>query len=176
MALSSTIYKFSIQLSDMNRHVYETLELRVALHPSETCERMLVRVLAYCMNYTQGLSFTKGLCVPDDPDIELLDLSGQRLLWLDVGEPKPERIKKACRQSLAVSVYSFNSKSEAWWMENKALMQTFDAKYYRFAWNELQALASTIERTLTWSLSISENELMVVDKNNGVYNLVVETL
>ncbi|MBV1889621.1 MAG: YaeQ family protein, partial [Gammaproteobacteria bacterium] len=109
MALKPTIYKARISLSDLNREIYDTLNLTIALHPSETMERMMARVLAFCINSEELLSFTKGLSEADQPDIWARSLDDRITLWIDLGEPLPERIKKAKHQSEAVKVYSFNS-------------------------------------------------------------------
>lgn len=93
MALKPTIYKHRISLSDLNRDYYDTLNLTVALHPSETIERMMVRVLAYCINAQEHLTFTKGLSEIEEPDIWLRSLDDQIRLWVDVGEPSADRIK-----------------------------------------------------------------------------------
>ncbi|WP_096086631.1 YaeQ family protein [Agaribacterium haliotis] len=175
MALSSTIYKFNIQLSDLNRHVYEAVDLTVAQHPSENSERMLVRVLAYCLNVAEGLSFSKGLCVPDDPDIEQLSLSGQRLLWLDVGEPKVERVKKACRLADKVKIYSFNKKSAQWWLENHSVLLKLPAEYYCFDWAGIELLAKDLPRNPCWSLSITDSELFVA-QDKGSFTLKLNKL
>ncbi|MFT5579343.1 MAG: hypothetical protein ACI9WS_002102, partial [Paraglaciecola psychrophila] len=115
MALKPTIYKLKIDLSDMDRAVYETLNLTVARHPSETLERMMVRVMAYAFNAQPQLTFCKGLSDTDEPDIWLHSLGGELELWIDVGEPAAERIKKATRQAKRVKVFSFNSKATTWW-------------------------------------------------------------
>ena len=97
VALKPTIYKFGISLSDLNRGHYETLNLTIAQHPSETVERMMVRVLAYCINANETLEFTKGVSAVDEPDLWHHTLDGQLSSWIDVGEPSVDRIKKATR-------------------------------------------------------------------------------
>ena len=111
MALKPTIYKAKINLSDINRNIYQALSLTIAQHPSETLERMMVRVLAFCLNADENLTFTKGLSAVEEPDIILKSLSDSTMLWIDVGEPSADRIKKATRIAEVVKVYSFNSKS-----------------------------------------------------------------
>jgi Uncharacterized protein conserved in bacteria len=94
MALNATIIKFSISLSDLNRNHYDTLTLTVAQHPSETAERMMARVMAYCIHAEEFLAFTKGLSTPETPDIWAKTLDGQTGLWIEVGEPNPDKLKK----------------------------------------------------------------------------------
>lgn len=92
MALKPTIFKFAIIVLDFNCDHYESLHLTVAQHPSETIERMLVRLLAYCSNAQEFLNISKGLCAVDEPDLWVKTLDDQMTLWIDVGEPSPERI------------------------------------------------------------------------------------
>lgn len=155
MATKPTIYRFAISLSDMNREHYETLNLTVAQHPSETNERMLVRVLAFCLNAQDGLKFTDGLSSPDTADLWARTLHDSIELWIDVGEPAAEKIKKATRQSPVVKVYSFNSKASVWWTQNQESISSLPASVYKFAWPEVQKFATLLERTMDMSISIS---------------------
>jgi len=106
VALTATIYNFDIHLSDVDRNVYETLALRVAQHPSETTEYLGTRVLAYCLEYTQGIAFGKGLAEPDEPAITIRDLTGALRAWIEVGSPDADRLHKASKVSPRVAVYS----------------------------------------------------------------------
>ena len=155
MALKPTIYKLKIMLSDLDRNYFEPLSLTVAQHPSETLERMMVRVLAYCINATERLEFTKGLSEPDQPDIWLSSLDGQLELWIDVGEPAAERIKKASRIAESVKVYSFNHKSSAWWKLEGAKFDGLNAEIFQIPWDSAQQLARLVERTMDCSVTIS---------------------
>ncbi|MDB4876595.1 MAG: hypothetical protein JWM41_3041 [Gemmatimonadetes bacterium] len=105
MALSSTIYNFDIQVSDVDRNVYETLPLRVARHPSETEEYLVTRVLAYCLEYTEGIAFSKGLAQADEPALVVRDLTGELQAWIEVGAPDADRLHKASKASPRVAVY-----------------------------------------------------------------------
>ncbi|WP_354624520.1 YaeQ family protein [Psychromonas sp. MME2] len=155
MALKPTIFKMNINLSDLNRDVYETLNLTVAQHPSETLERMMARVVAYCLNAQEFLSFTKGLSVADDPDIWAKGLDDQFLLWIDVGEPAFERIKKASHQAKQVKVYSFNSKSDVWWKQSQADFATVKVEVNQLQFVQIQALAKLVKRTMDFSVTIT---------------------
>lgn len=106
MALSSTVYTFDIQLSDVDRHVYEALSVRVARHPSETEEYLLTRLLAYCLEYTEGLAFSKGLAEPDEPALAVRDLTGALRSWIDVGAPDAARLHRASKAAPRVVVYT----------------------------------------------------------------------
>lgn len=162
MALKPTIYKFQIAVSDMNRDHYDSINLTVALHPSENLERMMARVIAYCLNDEAGLTFTKGLSEIDEPDIWIKSYDDQVQLWIDMGEPSPDRIKKSSRQAAAVKVYSFNSKSDTWWQQTANKVQPFDnVTYHQFDWLQIQQLATFAERNMDWSVSISGDTVYV---------------
>lgn len=156
MALKPTIYKFKIALSDMDRDVYDSLQLTVAQHPSETIERMMVRVLAYCINAQDNMLFTKGLSAPDEPDIQVNALDGRIQCWIDVGEPAAARIKKATRIAQQVKVYSFNSKSDVWWQQEQAQFADLAAQVFQLPWQGVQQLARLAQRTMDFSVTITE--------------------
>ncbi|WP_428622539.1 YaeQ family protein [Sedimenticola sp.] len=161
MALKPTIYKFNISLSDINRNYYDTLNLTVAQHPSENPERMMARVLAYCLNAQESLAFTKGLSEPDVPDIWLRTLDDQIALWIDVGEPAVERIKKATRLAQTVKVYSFNAKSDVWWEQSKGKFALLPVSVFRFDANAIDKLAGLVQRTMTLSVTITGDSAYV---------------
>ena len=106
MALSATVYNFDIQLSDVDRNVYETLALRVAQHPSETAEYLVTRVLAYCLEYADGITFSKGLAEPDEPAVVVRDLTGGLRSWIEIGSPDAARLHKASKASPRVVVFT----------------------------------------------------------------------
>jgi len=161
MASNSKICKLKISLSDIDRNHYDSLNLTVAQHPSETTERMMVRVLAYCINAQEGLEFTKGLSAVDEPDIWARSLDDQLLLWIDVGEPSVERVKKASRIAREVKVYCFNRKSKPWWAAGRAKFTQMNASYYQFEWQSIQALASLYQRTMQLSVTIAGNSAYI---------------
>ncbi len=160
MALGATIYLFNIDLADSDRGVYETLELRVARHPSETADYMLTRVLAYCCEYSEGLAFSSGIADPDEPSIALRDLTGKLLLWIEIGTPDAARLHKASKASPRVVVYSH---------KDAVLLATrlTGAKIHRAAEIELYALdkewlgsvVKKLERRMRLALTISERHL-----------------
>ena len=113
MALTATIYNFDIHLSDVDRNVYETLSLRVAQQPSETEEYLVTRVLAYCLEYTDGIAFTKGLAEPDTPAITVRDLTGALRGWIEIGSPDADRLHKASKASPRVAVYTHKDPERA---------------------------------------------------------------
>jgi len=161
VALKPTIYKFNIALSDLNRNYYDSLNLTIAQHPSENTERMIMRVLAFCLNAQEHLTFTKGLSAIEEPDLWVRSLDNQLLLWIDIGEPAVDRVKKSARQAQAVSVYTFNTKSDVWWQQNKQKLQSIHASIYQFSWQDIQTLASFVERGMVWSVTITGNSAYI---------------
>ncbi len=162
MALKPTIYKLRIAISDFNRDYYDSVNLTVALHPSENLERMMARIVAYCLDAQDDLAFTKGLSEVEVPDIWLKTLDNHVSLWIEVGEPASERIKKSSRQATEVKIYSFNSKSDTWWEQNRDKVKQYNnATFYQLAWQQTQALAELAQRTMDWSLTISGDTVYV---------------
>ncbi|MEM9302973.1 MAG: YaeQ family protein [Pseudomonadota bacterium] len=155
MALKPTIFKLRIDLADMDRNRFEAVPLTVALHPSETIERMLVRILAFCIHVEDGLEFTKGLSEANEPDLWLRTPDDRIALWIDVGEPSEDRIRKASRQADRTIIYSFNSKSEVWWRNEGAALSRHPAEFFRVLWEDVQALAPLVQRTMDIAVTLS---------------------
>jgi len=168
VAIKPTIYKFRISLSDLNRHYYDTLNLTVALHPSETIERMMVRVLAYCINAQEQLTFTKGLSEVDEPDLWVRSYDDKTTLWIDIGEPSVERIKKSCRLAEKVKIYCFNSKADVWWQQSQGKIRQLQASLIKFDWQEIQRLARLVERTMDMSVSISGDSAYIAAQKGEI--------
>jgi uncharacterized protein YaeQ len=161
VALKPTIYRFTIALSDTDRHHYDELTLTVALHPSETVERMMVRVLAFCLNANEGLTFTRGLSEQGEPDLWRHSLDGKILDWIEVGEPTADRLRKASRLSERVKVYSFNTKSDVWWSKTCTEISNLEINTYKLPWDQIQRLANLVERTMQMSVTVSDGSLFV---------------
>lgn len=151
----------------MDRNVYDTLALTIAQHPSESLERMMARVLAYCINAQEFLSFTKGLSTPDEPDIWARSLDDQLMAWIDVGEPAVDRIKKAVGRSPEVKVYSFNTKSDVWWDKYQSEFAKLNASFYRFEWDAIQTLAALVRRTMDLSVTISDASAYIAGESGA---------
>src|SRR5712692_10751956 len=106
MALTATIYTFDIELADSDRHVYESLALRLARHPSESEAYLVARLLAYLLEFTEGIEFSGGLGDPDEPTIAVRDLTGAIKTWIDIGTPDAARLHKAAKSGARVVVYT----------------------------------------------------------------------
>jgi uncharacterized protein YaeQ len=115
MALKATIYKAELQIADMDRNYYQEHGLTLARHPSETDERMMVRLLAFALHASEALTFTKGLFDTDEPDLWQKDLTGAIQLWIEVGQPDEKRLMKACGRAEKVIVYSYSATSHIWY-------------------------------------------------------------
>lgn len=117
MALKATIYKAELQIADMDRNYYQERMLTVARHPSETDERVMIRVLAFAIHASEALTFTKGMFDTDEPDLWEKDLTGAIQTWIEVGQPDDKRILKACGRSEKVIVYSYSATSNIWFKQ-----------------------------------------------------------
>lgn len=168
MALKPTIYKFDIALSDIDEGRYESLNLTVAQHPSETIERMMVRLLAYCLNFSEGLEFTTGLSNAEEPDLMQRSLDGITLNWIEVGEPSAERIRKASTLARKVKVYCFNTKANVWWSQTQKEIESCGASVYQFPWAQIAELASLVKRTLSLSVTITGMTAFIATDSGNV--------
>ena len=127
MALKATISKAELNIADMNRNYYHSHQFTLAQHPSETDERMMMRLVAFALNASADLSFTRGLSTDDEPEIWLKDLTDHILLWIELGQPDEKRIKKACSRSDQVIVYTYQSRSaQPWWQKIAPALRRFD--------------------------------------------------
>lgn len=165
MASNAKICKLTISLSDIDQNHYDTLNLTVAQHPSETTERMMVRILAFCINAQERLEFTKGLSTAEEPDIWVRSLDDQLMLWIDVGEPAFDRIKKASHIARQLKVYCFNRKATTWWEQGRDQFVKLKASYYQFDWANIQQLAGLQQRTMQLSVTITGNSAYVATES-----------
>lgn len=160
MAQGATIYNFNIALSDMDRNVYETLDLRVALHPSEAIDHMLARVLAYCLEYEEGISFSKGLADSEEPAVWVHDRTGRLLVWIDVGAPTAERLHRANKLAERVVVYTHKDigilKHN---LGRQAIHEADTIPIYEIERKFLAEFEARLERRVTCSLSVTERQL-----------------
>ena len=162
MALTATIYNIDIDLADSDRGVYETLALRVARHPSESEEVLWTRVLAYAMEYAEGIEFTTGLSTPDEPAIRVNDLTGALRAWIEVGSPDADRLHRAAKAAPRVAVYVYKDAAQF-------LGRLAGARIHRAASVEiwamdrtlLAALGERLARRLAFSLSIVDRDLFI---------------
>ena len=157
MAEKATVCKANITLSDMDRHYYGDLSFTIAQHPSETAERMMVRLLSFCYRAADNLTFTRGLSSVDEPDIWLKSDDGRILEWIEVGQPAPDRLKKAQGVARQVLVFAYGRGIDIWWKNNTAAVQALSkVKVYYFDAAELQDLTKLAAKTMNLTISITE--------------------
>lgn len=157
MAEKATICKANITLSDMDRHYYADLNLTIAQHPSETSERMMVRLLAYCYRAAENLVFAKGLSSMEEPDLWLKSDDGRILEWIEVGQPAPDRLKKAQGVAAAVKVFAYGRGLDIWWRTHRAAIESLHkVDIHYFDADELQALVGLVAKTMNLTISITE--------------------
>lgn len=160
MALGATIYNFDIQLSDVDRGVYETLSFRAAQHPSETAEYLATRVLAYCLEYTDGIAFSKGLAEPDEPAVVVRDLTGELRVWIEVGSPDAARLHKAAKASPRVAVYTYKDPSQlARQLEGERIHRAQEITIYGMPPAIIDGLVARLDRRTAFDLSVTEGHL-----------------
>nr|WP_255533763.1 YaeQ family protein [Reinekea sp. G2M2-21] len=161
VALKPVIYKLNLNLSDLNRQHYQDYHLTIALHPSETLERMVARLMAFALNASDNLTLTKGLSTVEEPDLWAKSLDDQISLWIELGEPSVERVKKASRMAQQVKVYSFNSKSDVWWQQESGKFKRLEADFIQFNYDEISNLAALVARTMKWFVTINDSSASV---------------
>src|SRR3984893_11236084 len=160
MALGATIYVFNIDLAASDRGVYQPLELRMARHPSESEEYFLTRVLAYCLEYTEGISFSNGLFEPDEPTIGVRDLTGVLRAWIDVGAPEPPRLHRASKAAPRVAVYAHKDAVQlAERLSGERIHRIEALELYAMDFDWLPSLAQRLQRRTAFTLTVSEQHL-----------------
>lgn len=175
MAQGATIYTFNLTLSDVDRGVYETLDLRVALHPSEAVDHMLTRVLAYCLEYQEGIAFSRGLADADQPAVWVRDRTGRLLTWIDIGAPSAERLHRASKLAERVVVYTH--KDIGILQHNLArapIHQGERIPIYTFEWGFLPALEARLTRRFEGAFSITERQLYVDVGGHTLHTALLE--
>lgn len=162
MALPSTIYRVNIQLSDVDRSVYELLQATVARHPSETEERLIARLLAYAIFYEPELAFTKGISAGDEPDLWLKGPDDRVLLWIEVGLPEADRLVKASRHAERVALVACGKALTKWEQLHLAKLEGVkNMSLLRFEHAFINGLASRLERSVSWDVTITDGNLYV---------------
>ena len=160
MALPATIYRVAIELADLDRGCFARLEATVARHPSETAERLVLRLLAYALCYNEGLSFTKGIAAGDEPDLWVREADGRVREWVEVGLPDPERLRKASRHAARVVLVAGGGGLRRWLEQHGAKLATLSNLTILAPDPALVApLAAALERVVDWSLTVTEGVL-----------------
>jgi len=169
MALKATIFKADLQIADMDRHYYQNHALTIARHPSETDERMMMRVLAYILNANEALTFGKGLSSDDEPDLWQKDLTGAIDLWIEVGLPDDKRILKACGRSARVIIYCYGSASNIWWSQiGSRIERAKNLTVVNVAPAISSALARFAQRSMQLQCTIQDGQIWITANDETV--------
>ncbi len=172
MAVKATIYKLKLEISDLDRHYYQYHELTIARHPSETEQRMMVRVLAFAIYASERLNFTKGLCADNEPELWDKNPGGEIELWISLGQVDEKQIKKAIGRSKQVVIFTYaGKKSFSWWKQNQSQYQKIenlviinikaaDVKAMQVFVSRNMSLQCTIQDDLVW-LSNSDQTISI---------------
>jgi len=176
MALKATIFKADLQIADMDRNYYQTHTLTLAQHPSETDERMMVRLLAFARHAGEFLAFGKGLSADDEPDLWQKDLTGAIELWIDVGLPDEKLIRKACGRARQVVVYTYGGRgADIWWNQNAAKLERLaNLNVVNLPESASQTLAKLAQRNMQLQCTIQDGQVWLADsKDTAQIELVV---
>jgi len=171
MAIKATIFKADLQIADMDRAYYADHAVTLARHPSETDERMMVRLLAFTLFAREGLTFGKGLCVDDEPDLWCKDLTGAIELWLDVGLPDEKWIRKACGRAAQVVILNYGGRTaDLWWNQNESkLTRQGNLSVYNIDPSASQALAAMAERTMRLQCTVQDGQVWITNGHDTVH-------
>ena len=162
MALTATIYRVSVELAHIDRSVYETLDLRLARHPSETLDYMATRLLAYCLEYTEGIALTDGVSSADEPAIVVRDLTGRLTAWIEIGLPSAERLHRGHKLAGRAAVYTHRGITQVLGeLNGHGIHRAGDIPVIELDRAFVTTLAESLDRRSTLSLSITEGQLYV---------------
>lgn len=171
MAQNATIYKVELSVSDMDRHYYETHKLTIAKHPSETDERLMVRLIAFALNAHEALEMTKGISTDDEPDIWQKSLSGEIDLWIALGLPSEKLVRQSCAKSKKVAIYAYGGRTaNMWWDKIKNSTTRFNnLQVVNLKEEDTAALAQLASRAMKLQVNIQDGEIMVSLDDQMVY-------
>ena len=171
MAQKATIYKVELCVSDMDRQYYDTHNLTIAKHPSETEERLMVRILAFALNAHEQLEFSRGLSTDDEPDIWQKSLSGELELWVALGLPGEKIIRQSCSKANKVIVYCYGGRTaEMWWEKIKnSTIRFYNLQVINFLEKDTNELGKLASRSMKINVNIQDGDIMVSVDHSIVY-------
>lgn len=163
MALKATVYKAHLNIADTDRGYYADHALTLALHPSETEERLAIRLLAFALFAGEDLAFTRGISTDDEPDIWAKELTGDIRCWIEVGQPDDTRIRKACHRAREVVVVTFGARApDVWWEKHRAALARFhNLTVLRIPAEAGTALTALVDRNMPWQVTIQDGTAFV---------------
>jgi len=170
MALKATIFKATLHIADMDRQYYADQSLTIARHPSETDERMMLRLLAFALNASDTLELTKGLSSDDEPELWAKTLTDDIELWVELGLPDEDRLRKACNRAKQVVLYAYGDRAvPVWWRKHHSKLERFgNLTVFDLNGDETAALASLAERSMEFQISIQDGEVTFSNDDNLV--------
>ena len=170
MATKATVFKVALQIADMDRHYYGDHQLTLAQHPSETDTRMMVRLVAFALNASETLSFSKGLCVDDEAELWDKSLSGEIDLWVEFGQADEKWLRKACGRAKNVTLYTYGGRSvPIWWQQNEQLFSRYqNLTVVNLPEDAVKSLDQFVTRNMDLQVSISEGQVWVSNSASSV--------
>ena len=171
MALKATIFKAVIQIADMNRNYYADHTLTIARHPSETDKRMMLRLLAFCINAGEAMIFSKGISTDDEPDLWQHELNGELTHWIELGLPDERRIRKACSVARKVTIYTYTQRSfDVWWSQIESKLKRFNnLTLANISDDELDSLSVLAQRSMQLQCTIQDGDIWLSDSDKSVH-------
>lgn len=171
MALKSTIFKAVIQIADMNRNYYADHILTIARHPSETDRRMMLRLLAFCINADDAMNFSKGISTDDEPDLWQHELNGEINHWIELGLPDERRIRKACSVAKQVTIYTYTQRSfDVWWSQIESKLARFNnLTLANISDEELDSVAALAQRSMQLQCTIQGGDIWLSDSDTSAH-------
>ena len=170
MATKATIFKADLQIVDMDRNYYQEHALTLARHPSETDERMMLRILAFARHASDTLTFTRGLSSSDEPDLWQKDLTGAIEYWIELGQPDEKRLRKSCGRSQQVLVYCYSGNSAGiWWQQNSAALANIkNLAVLNIPAEKSKALAQLAQRNMQLQATLQDGDIWIADSESNV--------
>ncbi|WP_028773072.1 YaeQ family protein [Shewanella waksmanii] len=161
MAPKATVYKVNLQIADMDRGYYQDHALTLAQHPSETDARMMVRLLAFVLNASDTIAFSKGLCVDDEPELWQKSLADEIELWVEFGQSDEKWLRKACGRAKQVKLYAYGGRAvPIWWQQNQQAFERYqNLQVWNIAEQAVQEMAELVSRNMTLQYNISDGEV-----------------
>jgi uncharacterized protein YaeQ len=170
MALKATIFKTTLNIADMDRHYYGDHQLTLAQHPSETDERLMVRLLAFALNASEALTFTKGISTDDEPDLWQKSLSDDIELWIELGLPDESRLRKACGRAAQVILYTYGGRAvPLWWEKIQSRVSRFDnLTIVELPPEATAALGAMADRNMNLQVTIQDGEVGIGNESDRI--------
>ncbi len=168
MSANATIFKAFLNIADLDRHYFAEYHLTVARHPSETDERMIVRLLGFILYADDQLGFGKGLCMHDEPDLVAKNYAGDIECWMIIGQPDEKQVRKACSKAEQVVILSYGAGMDQWWRQSQDKLRRLQkVTVWSLQSSQIAELADHVRRTMRWHCTIQDGSIMISDELNA---------